>query len=103
MNNQENLEMIETKYWADMLDSLERLNDNEDFKAVIVEGYTKTKALDSVSLLANPAMKANNQTDDIIEDLKSISNLQYYLMMIQQLGEGARAELLDDEFIGEIV
>ena len=90
------LELTDVSYWADQLDALERLEKNADFKKVFVDGYLKAKVLDSVSMLAVPSIKTNGERPDVMEDLVSISNLQYHLFMIKQLGEGARQDLLDD-------
>jgi hypothetical protein len=87
---------VDVSYWADLLDSLERLEKNEDFKKVIVNYYIKSKALDSVSLLAHPGIKKQGQRADVMEDLVAISNLQYALFMVRQLGEGAKASENDE-------
>lgn len=96
-NNVTELELTEASYFAEQLDRLERLEKNPDFQKLILDGYVKQKALDSVSLLAHPAIKTRGERPDIMEDLVSISNFSYYLQMIRQLGEGARADLFEDE------
>jgi hypothetical protein len=98
MSNQsteQTLETVDVSYWADQLDALERLEKNPDFKKVIVEGFIKSKALDSVSLLAEPSVKGNR--GEVMEDLVAISHLQYHLLMIQRLGAGARQDAIDSE------
>ena len=95
--NTEELETVDVSYWADQLDTLERLEKNPDFQKIIVKGYFNQKALDSVSMLSVPNVKSQGQRPDVMEDLVSISNLQYHLFMIKQLGEGARQELYDLE------
>ena len=95
--NTEELETVDVSYWADQLDALERLEKNPDFQKIIVKGYTEQKALDSVSMLAVPSTKKQGHRPDVMEDLVAISNLQYHLFMVRQLGEGARQELYDLE------
>lgn len=97
---EQELETADVSYWADLLDSLEALEKNPHFIKVISKGYIETKALDSVSMLAVPAVKKEGQRPDVMEDLVAISNLQYHLFMIKQLGEGARQELYDIETEG---
>jgi len=98
MNNQPTeLELTDVSYWAKKLDVLERLEKNPDFKEIILDGYMKEKALDSVSLLAEPSTKTQGRRPDVMEDLVAISNLQYFLFMIHQLGEGARQDMLDED------
>lgn len=100
MNNQEQsdveLETVERIYWVEQLEALERLEKNPDFKAVILDGYLDKKALDSVSLLAVPAVKKSGERTDIMEDLVAISNLKYHFQMLYSLGSVAREDL-DDE------
>ena len=91
------LEMIEVSHQAEMLDALERLESNRDFQKVVLDGYIKDKAADSVSLLAHPHIKQQGARPDVMEDLVACSNLQYYFYMIKQLGAGAKADLMDSE------
>ena len=91
------LEMTDVSYWANKLDALERLERNADYKAIVLDGYIKDKALDSVSMLAHPSVKSQGQRGDVMEDLVAISNFQYYVFMIRQLGAGAKADLEDME------
>ena len=91
------LETVDASFWADQLTALENLQKNPDFQKVILKGYIEVKALDSVSMLAIPAIKKEGQRPDVMEDLVAISNLQYHFLMIKNLGEGARQELYDIE------
>ena len=95
--SKEELETVEVQYWVDMLESLERLEKSPDFKKVMLDGYIREKALDSVSLLANPAIKKRNERGDVMEDLVAISNLQYYLRMIHTMGSNGRQDLEEYE------
>lgn len=76
-------------------EALERLENNPDFKLVIIDGYLNSKALDSVSLLARPEIKKRGERADIMEDLVAISNFQYYLWMIKELGGVAKQNLTE--------
>jgi len=96
-NQTTELETVDVSYWADQLDALERLEKNEDFKKVVLEGYLKQKALDGVSLLADPGIKKRGERPEVMEELVAVSSLQYHFMMVHNLGEGARQELLDIE------
>jgi hypothetical protein len=92
------LETADAQYWVELSESLIRLEDNEDFKKLILSGYIKDKALDSVSLLAVPAMKRAGERPDIMEDLIAISNLQYYFKMVKNFGAMAKEDLETEEF-----
>jgi len=78
--------MIENQYWADMNDALERLERNEDFKRVILEGYFKDKAINGVSLLATDYVKQGGFRGEIMEALVAISQLEDYFATIKNLG-----------------
>jgi len=97
MENQEELEMIETRHYAAMKEALDRLRENADFKLLITEGYMRDKALDSVSLLAEPATKANGDRPNIMEDLVAISNLEYFFKMVTTFGASAQVTLAEAE------
>lgn len=97
-NQNENVELetTEIEHFIDMGQALDRLRNNEDFKKVILDGYIKYKAADSVSLLALPAIKKRGERGDIMEDLVAISNLQFYFMFIDQQHEAASDPVLSD-------
>lgn len=92
-NSEAEIQMIENQYWVGMAQALERLEKNEDFKKVILDGYFKDKAINGVSILGTDYVKRNNVRGDVIEDLLSISKLQDYFMTLKNLG----AEPSDDE------
>jgi hypothetical protein len=99
MSNQDEsveLETIEIEHYVDMGQALNRLKDNADFKKVILEGYFKDKALDSVSLLSMPVVKKRGERGDIMEDLVAISNLQFFFMVIDQMHRAAVEPTLSD-------
>lgn len=77
---------VENTYWADMYIALERLEKNEDFKKVVLQGYFKDKAVSAVSLLATDHVKRGGFRPDIMEALVAISQFQDYLMTIKSLG-----------------
>lgn len=85
------------KYWVEMKESLERLEQNEDFKKVILEGYLKDKALNGVAILADPGIKQRGERSDVMEELVAIANLRYYLGMIYNLGDAAKQDLEEIE------
>ena len=85
-NTEQEILRVENVYWADMAQSLERLEKNEDFKRVILEGYFKDKAINGVSLLATDHVKRGGFRGDIMEQLVAISQLEDYFMTIKGLG-----------------
>ncbi|MDA3821421.1 MAG: hypothetical protein PF450_02250 [Bacteroidales bacterium] len=97
-NQNENVELetTEIEHYIDMGQALDRLKDNPDFKKVILDGYFKDKALDSVSLLSVPAIKKRGERGDIMEDLVAISNLQFFFMTIDQMHRAAAEPILSD-------
>lgn len=92
------LETIETTFWVEQYEALERLMKNEDFQTVILKGYLEKKALEGVSLLAVPAIKARGERPEVMEDLVAISNLKYHFEMIKNLGGIAKQDLEDAQF-----
>ena len=98
MNNQTIAEVEDTQYlyWKELKEALEKLEKNEEFKKVILEGYFKKKAIDGVSLLAAPQIKRNGARSDVMEALIAISQLEDYFLTIKQMGEEPE-ELDEDE------
>ena len=80
------LETKENLYWVQMAEALTRLERNEDFKKVIMEGYFKDRAINGVSMLAQPGVKDSGRRPDVMEDLIAISSLQDYLLLVHDMG-----------------
>ncbi len=89
----------EYMYWQELKASLERLEGNEDFKKVILEGYFKDKAVNGVSLLASPQIKQSGARGDIMEALVAISQLEDFFLTIKAMGEDIPED--DDEDLEE--
>lgn len=94
-------ELQEYNYYVGMKQSLERLEANPDFQKVILEGYFKDKAINGVSLLASPRIKAEGKRGDIMEALVAISHLQDYFIVTKQLGMEMDDEDIDDDELDE--
>ncbi|WAK44644.1 hypothetical protein vBAmePPT11V19_00018 [Alteromonas phage vB_AmeP_PT11-V19] len=103
MSNQEQtqdqteLETTDTTYDYEMGEALARLKDNEDFKLLILDGYCGKKALDSVSMLAEPSTKMQGQRPDVMEDLVAISNFNFFLICVESRHTAALNPILSDK------
>lgn len=86
VNTEQEILRVENTYWAEMAQALERLESNEDFKKVILDGYFKDKAINGVSLLATDHVKRGGFRGDIMEQLVAISQLEDYFITIKSLG-----------------
>nr|DAS93524.1 MAG TPA: hypothetical protein [Caudoviricetes sp.]DAW45254.1 MAG TPA: hypothetical protein [Caudoviricetes sp.] len=97
MTNQEveQLETADTSYQVELYEALERLENNEDFKKVILEGYLATKPLGLVTMLARHDVKQRGERPNVMEELIAVSSLGQYLFMIKQLGGSAKVDLED--------
>jgi len=89
-------------YWVQMAESLERLENNEDFKRVITNGYFKDKAVMGVSLLANDQMKRAGVRPDIMEGLIAISALEDHFKTIRMLGQNDEDDIAEDDVETEV-
>ena len=99
MSNQEQVELetVQVEHYVEMGEALDRLEQNEDFKKVIIEGYLKANVLDSVSLLAVPQIKKAGERTDVMEDLIAASNLQYFLQTVHQFHAAQKDPILSEE------
>lgn len=93
---------IEDTYMKDMYQALERLEQNKDFKKVILDGYFKDYAVNQTSLLAMDYVRREGVRPQILERLVAISALQDYFMTIAQLGATSKDDAeTDDESVEE--
>ena len=85
VNTEQEILRVENTYWAEMAQALERLESNDEFKKVILDGYFKDKAINGVSLLATDHVKRGGFRGDIMEQLVAISQLEDYFITIKSL------------------
>lgn len=98
VETEQELLTVENQYWAELNAALERLENGnpqpDDFKKVILEGYFKDRAINGVSMMDAPGVADSGQRKDLVEEMISISKLQWYFNMIKNLGT---SETLDEE------
>ena len=87
------LESIETQEFREKYEALTRLENNEDFKLLVLDGYLKDKAVEYTSLLAVPAMAQNRS--QLFEALAAVSHFEQYLHMVYNLGAPVPEEELE--------
>ena len=80
------IEKAEVEYWAKLKDALERLEKNEDFKAVVLESYFKDFAINQVSMLSHDYTRAQGTRPVLMEQLVAVSALQDYFRTVKMLG-----------------
>ena len=104
MSNPEKPELMSTSndHALDMGEAWLRLQRNGDFKKIIMEGYLKEKVMASVSLLSVPQIKTKGLRPEVMEDLVSASNLQYYFKMLEMQYEGTKNPILSDDEEAEL-
>lgn len=96
--NQEDAQMVQEIYkWREYKESLERLERNEDFKKVFLEGYLRERAVDAVSLLAKEDVKQSGRRSDIIEILVAISQFEDYMHTVKAMGTSAEQDMEEAE------
>ena len=84
-------------YWVQQAEALERLERNDDFKKVVLEGYLRDKALRGVSLLAHDGTKRAGARTDVMEALIAVSSLEDHFHTIKQLGGMAKDDLAEEQ------
>ena len=91
------LETTDRSYWVDLAEALERLERNDDFKKVILDGYFKDKAVMGVSLLATDQVKRAGARTDVMEGLIAISALEDHFHVIRSMGKIAQDDMDESE------
>jgi hypothetical protein len=88
MNTQDSntLVEVENKYWKDLNLALVRLHENVDFQKVILQSYFTDKAVNGVSMLANPDVIRDGKRGELMESLVAVSHLQDHFITISNLG-----------------
>lgn len=76
---------VENNYWVGLAQALERLKANPDFKAVVLEGYFKDRAINGVSMLCSPGSDGGRRKE-LLDEMLAISNLTWYFKMIEHMG-----------------
>ena len=104
MINQTNaeIESVSNVYWVEQAEALARLENNVDFKKVILDGYFKDFPINQTSLLATERVRAEGTRPIIMEQLVAVSNLIGHFQMIKVLGGLAKEDLEDEQFPDEI-
>lgn len=74
-------------------EAIERLENNEDFKKIIFEGYFVDQAARYTGLLAEPALQAADKQANIIHCLRGISELRQYLLTTKMAVAQCRHDL----------
>jgi len=93
--NQVAIESNEPNYWTTQRDALERLEKNDDFKTVILDGYFKDKAVMGTSILASDQVKASNRRTDVMEGLIAVSALRDHFNVIKSMGDVVESDYED--------
>ena len=82
---------VENNYWVGLKQALDRLRANPDFKAVILEGYFKDRAVNGVSMLCSPGAEGAKRKE-ILDDMMAISSLVWYFKMLDHMGSNSEEE-----------
>lgn len=86
------------KAQMELRNKLHRLLENEDFKALILEGYIKDEAVRNTKILGDPSIRANQRAfDSTIDDLKGIGLFDNHLRAVELMGNMAEEQLMGYE------
>lgn len=89
---------------VEMGSSLERLQNNQDFKRVIMEGYFKQEAIRLVHLRSQASMQTAAMQESINKQIDSIGALsQYFQVIFHQASLASKAIASDEETRDEIL
>jgi hypothetical protein len=103
------VDIEDAKLAVEKADQLDRLHQNADFKALIVDGYFKSQAADLVQQKAYPSFQTPEIQAAISRSIDAIGELQQYFSGIFQQGmlqeeaiRQAQNELADMAEAGEL-
>jgi len=95
------VERTSPNYWIEQAEALERLENNKDFKILILEGYFRDKAITGTSILASDQIKQSGARTDVMEALIAVSSLQDHFNTIKAMGTVIDEEE-DEDVEGEV-
>lgn len=79
-------------------DRLHRLLANDDFKALILEGYIREEPVRLTALLGDASVRRNEKVyEATIDEIKAIGLFDNHLRMIEAIGNQAQASLQEYE------
>ena len=90
----------QAKKQVERLEALKRLEQNDDFKTIILEGYCQSQIDILVTLLSQTTTK--QQYEERCDKLRAISYLKSFLHCLKLEGESAEAALKDPEVFKEM-
>jgi len=93
------LSMSQAKKLIERKDTLNRLFEHKDFKALIVEEYFNDEAVRLVHMMSDQSMA--EYREQIIKNMDGISTLREWFRVVKQMGEAAENELAEaqEEYI----
>jgi hypothetical protein len=87
----------EAKAKVELMEALDSLGNNSNFKKVILDGYFKNEASRLVLLKAVPSMQSEAQQLSISKSIDAIGHLRQYFSTVYQLGNMAKQSIVEDE------
>lgn len=98
LSHQEKIQQVEltieqARKVMEMGDAIARLENNDDFKKVIFDGYFVDEAARLTSLLAEPSLQAAEKQSRILHGLRGISELKQHLLTTKMMVEQFKHEL----------
>lgn len=88
----------ESKKTIELGASLNRLMNNKDFKAVILDGYLREEAIRLVNLKGSPEIEGDPKKEAaVMKQIDSIGSFAGYLRTVFQMTQRAEKELVDCE------
>lgn len=84
------------KQQAGLLEALQRLERNRDFRKVILDGYFRDEPARLASLLAEPRL-TTEQKADTLNSIKAVGELQQWFLKVRTFGDQAQKAIIDHE------
>jgi hypothetical protein len=84
---------------VDLMNSMEKLRKNRDFKKIVSEGYMEQEAIRLVHLMSDPspAIQSPDVQESLLSMIKAIGHLENYFKVIYQFGHAAKESILESE------
>lgn len=87
----------EAKKKVRLVEALERLERNKDFKLIFGEEFFVQETLRQASCLSDPAFQTPHMQASVISDMRASATLQAFFRLLRKNGEAAQQSILDSE------
>lgn len=91
------IELDEAKKKVKLVEALDRLERNKDFKLLIEEEFFKQETLRQASCLSDPSFQTPHMQASLIADMRAGATIQAFFRLLRRNGAAAEQAIINSE------